>query len=459
MPVLIGSRLRLPQWKGHLVKVKITRYIFPLFIAGLLLHAPLHAADLMAVYREALEQDAQYSAARASYQAAQEKLPQGRAGLLPTLTFSGVRRRQLIDRIGAPEVTIDNQSLTITATQPIYRKENFVIYEQAKIQVAQADSQFILASQDLILRVAQAYFDILASQVNVEVAEAQKKAIGEQLELAKRNFQVGTATIVDTYEAQARYDLTLSQEIAARNDLEVRRRSLQQIIGRMPDALLRPNEVTSELLTLKHQRMEDWITLAEQNNLTLKIQEAIYNIARQDVERAKAGHYPTLDLVAIYSDQKGVGGTITGRGIDLTSREIGLQLNVPLFQGFAVQSRVREALANQERAQQDLNNTRRNSVLLVSQQYLNVTNGMAQVRALQQAVISSRSQLDSTRLGRDVGVRTEVDVLNAQQLFFSARRDLAQARYNLLMSRLRLEAEAGELDEDDVRQINEVLLQ
>jgi outer membrane protein len=459
MPVLIGSRLRLPQWKGRLVKVKITRYIFPLCIAGLLLHAPLHAADLMAVYREALEQDAQYSAARASYQAAQEKLPQGRAGLLPTLTFSGVRRRQLIDRIGAPEVTIDNQSLTITATQPIYRKENFVIYEQAKIQVAQADSQFILASQDLILRVAQAYFDILASQVNVEVAEAQKKAIGEQLELAKRNFQVGTATIVDTYEAQARYDLTLSQEIAARNDLEVRRRSLQQIIGRMPDALLRPNEVTSELLTLKHQRMEDWITLAEQNNLTLKIQEAIYNIARQDVERAKAGHYPTLDLVAIYSDQKGVGGTITGRGIDLTSREIGLQLNVPLFQGFAVQSRVREALANQERAHQDLNNTRRNSVLLVSQQYLNVTNGMAQVRALQQAVISSRSQLDSTRLGRDVGVRTEVDVLNAQQLFFSARRDLAQARYNLLMSRLRLEAEAGELDEDDVRQINEVLLQ
>jgi outer membrane protein len=204
--------------------------------------------------------------------------------------------------------------------------------------------------------------------------------------------------------------------------------------------------------------MQDWITVAEQNNLALRIQQAIVNIAKQDVERAKAGHYPTLDLVAIYSDQKGVGGTITGRGVDLTSKEIGVQLNVPIFQGFAVQSRVREALANQERALQDLNNTRRNSVLQVSQQYLNVTNGIAQVNALKQAVISSKSQVESTKTGQEVGVRTEVDVLNAQQLLATAQRDLAQARYNFLMSRLRLEAEAGELDEEDLMQINDVLL-
>ncbi len=178
----------------------------------------------MAIYREALEQDAQYSAARAALSGGAGKTASGPGGAASHSYFSGVRRRQLIDRIGAPEVTIDNQSLTVTATQPIYRKENFVIYEQAKIQVAQADSQFILASQDLILRVAQAYFDILTAQVNIEVRKPRKRPSGEQLELAKRNFQVGTATIVDTYEAQARYDLTLSQEIAARNDLEVRRR-------------------------------------------------------------------------------------------------------------------------------------------------------------------------------------------------------------------------------------------
>src|SRR5687768_16826333 len=427
----------------------------------------------MEIYHEALEQDAQYSSARFAHQAAQEKLPQGRAGLLPTVTLAGVRRRQWIDiesvggvpgGVGAgiavrpSEVTIDNQSITVTATQPIYRKENFAIYEQSKLQVAQADSQFIIAAQDLILRAAQAYFDILVAEVNVEVAEAQKKAIGQQLEQAKRNFQVGTATIVDTYEAQARFDLTHSQEIAARNDLEIRKRALQQIIGRVPDKLVRPDELASDLLPLKYASMQDWINVAEQNNLALKVQQALYEIAKQDVERAKAGHYPTVDLVAIYSDQKGVGGTITGRPIDLTSREIGVQVSFPLFQGFAVQSRVREALATQERVFQDMSNTRRNSVLQVSQQYLNVTNGIAQVKALKQALASSQSQVDSTKLGQEVGVRTEVDVLNAQQLYSSARRDLAQARYNFLMSRLRLEAEAGELDEDDLRQINDILM-
>ena len=230
--------------------MKTLQYICALLIAGAVLHTPLHAADLMEVYREALEQDAQYSSARAAHQAAQEKLPQGRAGLLPTLTLSGVRRRQLIDRVGHPEVSIDNSSLTITATQPLYRKENFSIYEQSKIQVTQADSQFVIAAQDLILRVAQAYFDVLSSQVNVEVAEAQKKAIGEQLGQAKRNFEVGTSTIVDTYEAQARFDLTVSQEIAAKNDLEIRKRTLQQIIGRMPDSFIRPNEQAADLFTL-----------------------------------------------------------------------------------------------------------------------------------------------------------------------------------------------------------------
>jgi outer membrane protein len=435
------------------------------------LHAPVCASDLMEIYREALEQDALYSSARHAHEAAQEKLPQGRAGLLPTVTLGFVRRRQFIDienpnqlgiSVGAvirpSSVVIDNQSLTLTATQPIFRKENFAVYEQSKLQVAQADSQFIIAAQDLILRVAQAYFDILVAEVNLEAAQAQLKAIGEQLEQAKRNFQVGTATIVDTHEAQARFDFIHSQEIAARNDLEIRKRNLQQIIGRMPDYLRRPTEDTSDLLTLKYQTMQEWITVAEQNNLAFKVQQAVYEIAKQDVERAKAGHYPTVDLVAIYSDQKGVGGTITGRPIDLTSKEIGVQVSFPIFQGFATQSRVREALATQEKVFQDLNNTRRNNVLQVSQQYLNVTNGMAQVKALKQALISTQSQVDSTKLGQEVGVRTEVDVLNAQQLFYTARRDLAQARYNFVMSRLRLKAEAGELDEEDLREINILLL-
>jgi outer membrane protein len=464
----IDTRL-VRQLKTSAIIVKALQYICALLI-GAALHAPVRASDLMEIYREAQEQDALFSAARYAHAAAQERLPQGRAGLLPTVSLAFVRRRQWIEIgggstvgiVGATlrpgEVVIDNQSLTITATQPIFRMENFAVYEQSKLQVAQADSQFIIAAQDLILRVAQAYFDILVAEVNLEAAQAQLKAIGEQLEQAKRNFQVGTATIVDTHEAQARFDFIHSQEIAARNDLEIRKRGLQQIIGRMPDYLRRPTEDTSDLLTLKYQTMQEWITVAEQNNLAFKVQQAVYEIAKQDVERAKAGHYPTVDLVAVYSDQKGVGGTITGLPRDLTSKEIGVQVSFPIFQGFGAQSRVREALATQEKVFQDLSNTRRNNVLQVSQQYLNVTNGMAQVKALKQALISTQSQVDSTKLGQEVGVRTEVDVLNAQQLFYTARRDLAQARYNFVMSRLRLKAEAGELDEEDLREINNLLL-
>jgi len=437
--------------------VNISQYVYALLIFGVTLHTPLNASDLMDIYRDALEQDAEYAAARAKHKAAQEKLPQGRAGLLPTLTLSGVRRRQLINTNRGPEVTIDNTSLVITAIQPLFRMENFVAYQQSKIQVMQADSQFIIAAQDLILRVAQAYFDVLIAQLDVRVVKNQKKAISQQLRQAKGSFEAGTSTIVDTYEAQARFDLTVSREIVARNAFEVSKRKLQKIIGRFPDNLARMQESDLDLFVLKYDSMEDWLTVAEQNSLTIRVQQAVYEIAKKEVERARAGHYPTLDLVALYSDQEGVGGAITGRGIDLTSKEIGLRLNFPIFSGFAVQSRVREALANQERVFQDMKNTRRNTALQVSQQYLNVTNGTALVRALRQAVISSKSQFESTKLGQEVGVRIEVDVLNAQQLYSVAQRDLGRAYYNFFMSRLRLKAEAGELDEEDLRQVNKTL--
>ena len=439
--------------------MNISRHVYTLLIFGVsFLHAPLNAADLMDIYQEALDQDTQYAAARAVHRAAQEKIPQGRAGLLPTVSFSGLLRRQLINTNRGPEVTNDRSGLTITATQPLFRMENFVAYEQSKIQVMQADSQFIIAAQDLILRVAQAYFDILIAQFDVRVEEDQKKAIERQLKQAKANFEAGNSTIVDTNEAQARFDLTVSRLIIARNTLEVNKRKLQKITGRYPGIISRLHKNhDANLFVLKYNNMEDWLAVAEQNSLTIRVQRSVLKIAEHEVERAKAGHYPTLDLVALYSDQKGVGGSITGRGIDLTSKQIGLELNVPIFSGFAVQSRVREALANQERVLQDLNNTYRDTELKVSQEYLNTTNGMALVKAQTEAVRSSKSQVESTKLGQEVGIRTEVDVLNAQGLHSIARRDLGRGYYNLLISRLRLEAEAGELDEEDLVQINEVL--
>lgn len=444
-----------------------TRRIFLAALLSIIGHASVQAADLMRIYHEALTQDAQYRSARAAHQAAQEKLVQGRSGLLPNVTLSGFRTEQQVNAdniftgagtINPQAVTIHGRGVTISATQPLFRMENIIIYQQSKNEVGRADAQFIVAAQDLILRVAQAYFDALDAQIDVEVAEAQKKAILVQLAQAKRNFEVGTATIVDTNEAQARHDLIISQEIAARNALEIKKRTLQGIIDRFPEHLEGARDVAADLAKLQYATMEEWAHAAEDKNFSLKIQKAAYEIAQQEVKRMWAQHYPTVDLVAQYSDQTGVGGAITGRGIDLVSKSIGVQLNVPIFQGFSTQSRVREALALQEKALNDLENTKRNIILQVRQQYLNVTNGIAQINALKQALKSSQTQLDSTVLGQQVGVRTEVDVLNAQQQMFAAKRDLAKAYHSYLMARLRLSAEAGELDEDRLLQINAMLI-
>lgn len=444
-----------------------TRRIFLAALLSMVGHVSVQAADLMRIYHEALTQDAQYRSARAAHQAAQEKLVQGRSGLLPNVTLSGFRTEQQVNAdniftgagtINPQAVTIHGRGVTISATQPLFRMENIIIYQQSKNEVGRADAQFIVAAQDLILRVAQAYFDALDAQIDVEVAEAQKKAILVQLAQAKRNFEVGTATIVDTNEAQARHDLIISQEIAARNALEIKKRTLQGIIDRFPEHLEGTRDVAADLAKLQYANMEEWVHAAEDKNFSLKIQKAAYEIAQQEVKRMWAQHYPTVDLVAQYSDQTGVGGAITGRGIDLVSKSIGVQLNVPIFQGFSTQSRVREALALQEKALNDLENTKRNIILQVRQQYLNVTNGIAQINALKQALKSSQTQLDSTVLGQQVGVRTEVDVLNAQQQMFAAKRDLAKAYHSYLMARLRLSAEAGELDEDRLLQINAMLI-
>lgn len=444
-----------------------TRRIFLAALLSMVGHVSVQAADLMRIYHEALTQDAQYRSARAAHQAAQEKLVQGRSGLLPNVTLSGFRTEQQVNAdniftgagtINPQAVTIHGRGVTISATQPLFRMENIIIYQQSKNEVGRADAQFIVAAQDLILRVAQAYFDALDAQIDVEVAEAQKKAILVQLAQAKRNFEVGTATIVDTNEAQARHDLIISQEIAARNALEIKKRTLQGIIDRFPEHLEGTRDVAADLAKLQYATMEEWVHAAEDKNFSLKIQKTVYEIAQQEVKRMWAQHYPTVDLVAQYSDQSGVGGAITGRGIDLVSKSIGVQLNVPIFQGFSTQSRVREALSLQEKALNDLENTKRNIILQVRQQYLNVTNGIAQINALKQALKSSQTQLDSTALGQQVGVRTEVDVLNAQQQTFAAKRDLAKAYHSYLMARLRLSAEAGELDEDRLLQINAMLI-
>ncbi|HXF66670.1 MAG TPA: TolC family outer membrane protein [Burkholderiales bacterium] len=417
-------------------------------------------ADLMEIYRAARVSDAQYAAARASWAAAQERLPQGLAGLLPSVSLSAstqyndrdLRPRDPASTSGGTS-RFNSNAATLSVTQPLYRPQNFALYEQARTQVAQAGAVLAQAEQDLILRVAQAYFDVLLAQDTVAFAQAQLAAIGQQLEQAKRNFEVGTATITDTHEAQARYDITVSNEIAARNDLEVKRRALSAIIGR-PAPGLAPLGSKFSPQPPDPDNMERWVEIALRTNPQVRIAEAGLAFAAQDVERNRAAHRPTLDAFASYSESGSGSGVQGGFGSDTTSKVIGLQLAVPLYQGGAIQSRVREALANEDRARQDLENARRGAELAARQAFLGVTSGLAQVKALEAALTSSQSSLDSTLLGREVGVRTQVDVLNAQQQLFQTRRDLAQAKYNYILSLLRLKAAAGSLAEQDLALAN-----
>ena len=425
-----------------------------------LLASPLQAADLMQIYREAQANDAAYAAARSTVEAGRERTPQALAGLLPTIGISGNTQWNENDISLRKSTTTDNvkfnsNGYTLTLTQPLFRWQNWVAYDQSKFQVAQAEANFVQAGQDLILRVAQAYFDVLYANENLKAVRANKVSIEQQLESAKRNFEVGTSTIVDAQEAQARFDLAIAQEIAAESDVEVRQRTLQAIIGKEPGALA-PFRRNAEIPQPQPADMKQWATAAENDNINVQLQMAALEIASLEVDRQRAGHYPTVDLVA----SKGSTTALASAGLGLVDsdfRTIGVQVNLPIFQGGQVVSRQREASANRAAAESTLEQARRNAALQARQQYLGATNGLAQVRALKAALISSQSSLESNRLGFEVGVRINIDVLNADNQVYVTRRDLAKAVLETLMSQLRLKAAVGTLSEDDVVAANALL--
>ena len=414
------------------------------------------AADLLTLYRDALVTDPVYQSARAQYVANTEKLPQARSGYLPQVNASGNVFQNYVYRSGAPDLEFNTRSGALVLSQPVFRMQNWIAISQAEKVVLQAQAVLASAQQDLALRVAQAYFDVLLARDNVALSQAQKSAISEQLAQAKRNFEVGTATIVDTLEAQARYDQATAKEIADANDLEVKRRALQVLLGRLPDGLT-PLREPLDLAGPVPADVEAWVKAAGDSSFAVAIARSNYDIAQEEIGRQRAGHLPTVDFTA--SASHGFDPTRSAPGISPIGNDaaVGFTLSLPIFSGGLTQSRVREAVALRDRAAQDLETQERNVAQAVRTAYLNVTSGIAQVRALEQALVSTQSQLDSTILGRDVGVRTSVDVLNAQQQVFQTRRDLQQARYNYLVNTLRLKAATGQLEEADVAKVNTAL--
>jgi len=429
-------------------------------LASAFLSLSANATDLLQIYQDALANDPQYASARSSLTAGQEKSVQGRAGLLPTIGLNGSDTRSRVE--SQPDIAnADRNFTTLTNTwslalsQPLFRWANWQQYEQGKLSVVISEAQFAQAKQDLIVRVGQAYFDVLAAQDTLATLQAQKVAISEQLASAKRNFEVGTSTITDTHEAQARYDLATAQEFAAQSDLQVKRSALQQIIGKEAGELA-TLKAGVKLNSPQPAAVNEWVSSAEKQNFNVVASEVAVEVAKREIERNRAGHYPTLDLVASTGRTATGGASSTGTGV-VKPTTIGVQWSIPLFAGFAVDSKVKEAVALQEKARNDLETNRRSAAQGARQAYTGVTSGLAQVKAYEAAEISSQSALDSNKLGYQVGVRINIDVLNAQQQLYTTRQNLAKARYDTIMNGLRLKSAAGTLKEEDLSEVNTLL--
>ncbi|MEK7206253.1 MAG: TolC family outer membrane protein [Pseudomonadota bacterium] len=422
------------------------------------LAAPAHAADLLDIYRQAQTSDSTWLASQAGYQAGIEKAPQGRAALLPTLGFSA-STSETDQQVKTPKVDdtyrYSTDTYNLQLTQPLYRKQNAATYAQGVSGANQAEMDLEVARQDLLLRSTQAYFAVLAARDLFDFAVSEKDAIGKQLSLAKRNFAVGSATLVDVNDAQARYDLATAQQITTANDLAVKQEALRILVDTPPGELARLT-TKLELLAPEPADMEKWVETAVNESARIKSQKEALEISRQEASKSRGGHYPTLDLTASHS-YSDAGGSTQGTAIETKTNQIGLVFQLPLYQGGGLSSRVRESAARLEEASQRLDQTRRQIAQQVREAYLAVSSGMARVQALEQAHLSNERALESTVIGYERGLRNGVDVLNAQRELFRTRRDLSQARYDYLISGLRLKAATGILKEQDLAQINKLL--
>lgn len=427
--------------------------------AALLLGATnSHAEDLLEIYRLAVESDPQLRAAEAGNLAAQEVRTQSRAALLPQINAGADYTRHESDlqdstnpqaNLGTSEY--DSNGYGISLKQSIYHHEYYVQLKQADARIAQANAEYEAAKQGLILRAAEAYFNLLGAQDSLATAEATKRAISQQLNQTQQRFEVGLSAITDVHEAQAAYDLAVAAELAAQSQVDNARENLREIIGRDPVALAALKEEVP-LLPPEPAEINQWVETAQKQNLPLQAREAAARAAREEISRRKAGHYPTLDLIGNhnYSDNMD-SPTFGSKGSDTT---IGIQLNVPIYSGGLTTAQTREARALYTQAQEALEQQRRATVRETRNAYLGVTTGISQVQARKQALASAQTALEATQAGFEVGTRTIVDVLDAQRVRFTAQSDYLRARYDYLLATLRLKQAAGSLSMTDIEQLN-----
>lgn len=413
--------------------------------------SPTWADNLIETYQQAVDNDPSLKQAQYSRQAANENREQARAGFRPQVNL-GATASQNRFSVQSNSTNYASMGYSLSLTQPLYHRDTYVNNDKAGLVVEQAEANLQQSRQDLMLRTAQAYFGVLAAQDNLSVAQAEQAAFAKQLEQANQRFKVGLNTLIDVNEAQAAHDNAVARAISADNDLFIAKERLREITARTAGALDKlPADIP--LISPEPADPEQWAKTAIDNNIQLSAQRKQVELARKEVESARAGHYPTLDLVGNhrYTDQQSFGSTTIK---EMTNTSLALQLNMPIYQGGMTDSRIRQSQLNLSAAQENYERLRRELDRSTRSAYLGVISGINRVQALKQSVVSSQSAVTATEAGVEVGTRTTVDVLNARKQLYAVQRDYAQARYNYVLSTLSLKQAAGHLTEDDLQQLN-----
>lgn len=413
-------------------------------------------ADLMEVYARAEANDPLFRQAQAAYEAALEEKPQARAQLMPLISLNAntFSHDQEISTqsfsVGDREVGFNTHGYSLDISQPVFHFDRFLALKQADSVILKVQADMDAAHQELMVRSADRYFQVLAAMDNLDFARAEKTALAQQLEQAQQRFEAGLVAITDVQEAQAGYDRAVASEILALNLLDNSRESVREVTGEYFQELAALGG-NMELVSPQPDVIEDWTAKSQDQNLRVIASKHALATAEQSIRIERSGHLPTLDIVASKDFNSG-GGRFGGTQIHDTA--VGLQLNVPLFQGGLVNSRTRQARASYDQAREQLEQEYRSAQRLTREAFLGVLSGISQVRALQQSVVSSETALEATVAGFEAGTRTSVDVVDAQRSLIQARRDLSRARYDYLLNTLRLKQAAGSLSPADLEHIN-----
>jgi outer membrane protein len=432
---------------------KLTR-ILP-FLLFLMLPG-VQARDLLAIYDLALQNDPQLRAAQEQLNSARQTENIAKAQLRPTIGLGATYdyiANDLETRLGAPSddtAYYSDVGLGLNLTMPLYRRELLVQLEQADSTIAQAEAQYAAAQIDLMVRSTSAYFLVLAAEDDLRVAKSETEATGRQLEQAQQRFDVGLIAITDVHEAKAAYDGARASEIASENNLDNAWEALFEIIGPGAKTQLAILGDGLELLPPSPNDLKDWSDTAQQQNFQILANQSSLETVRKDIEVARSGHYPTLDLVGGYNVNRGTSEIPT----EANTASVGLELSVPLYTGGLVTARTEQAWANFHAAQQQLDQTRRAVNRQVRDAFRGVLSSISRVNALKAATVSAKSALESTQAGYEVGTRTIVDVLNVQRNLFSSQRDYLGSRYDYIINGLSLKSAAGTLAEEDLARVN-----